>query len=52
MSCHKGHGNKNAFGLVYVVGTGTLTEEGDNGTDMRNTCRACHRQGGAATSPW
>jgi hypothetical protein len=52
MTCHKGHGNKNAFGLVYMVGTGTITEEGDNGTDMRNTCRACHRQGGAATNPW
>lgn len=52
MSCHKGHGNKNAFGLVYMVGTGAITEEGDNGTDMRNTCRACHIQGGAASNPW
>jgi hypothetical protein len=52
MSCHKGHGNQNAFGLIYMVGTGTITEEGDNGTDMRNTCRACHGQGGANTNPW
>ncbi len=46
MSCHKGHGNQNAFGLVYVVGTGTMDEEGDDGVDMRNTCRACHGMGG------
>lgn len=52
MSCHKGHGNQNAFGLVFMVGTGTITEQGDNGTDARNTCRQCHTQGGAATNPW
>lgn len=52
MSCHKGHGNQNAFGLVYMVGTGTITEEGDNGIDARNTCRQCHTQGGAVTNPW
>ena len=51
-SCHKGHGNQNAFGLIYMVGTGTLDEEGDAGTDARNTCRQCHVQGGAATNPW
>ena len=51
-SCHKGHGNQNAFGLVYMVGTGTVTEQGDAGVDMRNTCRQCHTQGGAATNPW
>lgn len=52
MSCHKSHGNQNAFGLVFMVGTGALTEEGDNGVDSRNTCRQCHTQGGAATNPW
>jgi hypothetical protein len=52
MSCHKGHGNKNAFGLIYMLGTGTVSEEGDNGVDARNLCRQCHRQGGAATNPW
>ena len=50
MSCHKGHGNQNAFGLVYIVGTGTMDEEGDDGVDMRNTCRACHGMGG--TGPY
>lgn len=51
-SCHKAHGNQNAFGLIYMLGTGTITEQGDNGIDMRNTCRACHTQGGANTNPW
>jgi hypothetical protein len=45
-SCHKGHGNQNAFGLVFMVGTGVIDEEGDDGTDVRNTCRACHGMGG------
>lgn len=50
MSCHKGHGNQNAFGLVFMLGTGTITEQGDAGVDMRNTCRQCHRQGTASTA--
>jgi Doubled CXXCH motif (Paired_CXXCH_1) len=51
-SCHKGHGNQNAFGLIYMVGTGAVSEEGDaTGTQSRNTCRQCHTQGGAATIP-
>jgi hypothetical protein len=50
MSCHKGHGNQNAFGLVYMLGTGTVTEEGDAGVDARNLCRQCHAQGGSSTT--
>lgn len=50
MSCHKGHGNQNAFGLIFMLGSGTHTEQGDNGVDMRNTCRQCHRQGGTSTT--
>jgi hypothetical protein len=45
-SCHKGHGNANAFGLIYMSGTGTITEEGDNGTTVKEMCRQCHSQGG------
>ncbi len=44
-SCHKSHGSKNAFGLIYLTGTTAETEEGD-GTNMRSTCKQCHRQGG------
>ncbi len=43
-SCHKGHGNKNAFGLIYALGNGALGEEGD-GTQAKNLCRECHVQG-------
>lgn len=45
-SCHKSHGNENAFGLIYMKGTGTITEEGDNGTTVKELCRQCHSQGG------
>lgn len=45
MSCHKGHGNQNAFGLIYMQGTGTITEEGDDGIAARNLCKQCHAQG-------
>lgn len=44
-SCHKSHGNKNAFGLIFMSGTGTVTEEGDGGV-YKDLCRQCHVQGG------
>lgn len=44
-SCHKSHGNKNGFGLIFMAGTGTVTEEGDNGTRQNDLCRQCHIQG-------
>ena len=44
MSCHKAHGNKNAFGLIFMNGTGTRTEEGDGGV-YKDLCRQCHSQG-------
>ena len=44
-SCHKSHGNKNGFGLIYMKGTGTVTEEGDGGV-YKDLCRQCHIQGG------
>jgi hypothetical protein len=45
MSCHKGHGDKNAFGLIFMSGTGTRSEEGDGGV-YKDLCRQCHSQGG------
>jgi hypothetical protein len=45
-SCHKSHGNENAFGLIYMSGTGSITENGDNGTTVKEMCRQCHNQGG------
>ena len=50
MSCHKGHGNQNPFGLIFMLGSGPMTEQGDAGVDMRNSCRQCHRQGGTSTT--
>jgi hypothetical protein len=51
MSCHKAHGNKNSFGLIFMGGVGTVTEEGDDGAllsdgaKMIALCRQCHIQG-------
>lgn len=43
MTCHKAHGNKNPFGLIFMSGTGTVTEEGDtDGIGIRDLCRQCH----------
>lgn len=45
MSCHKAHGNRNPFGLVFMNGTGaTVTEDGDGGV-YKDLCRQCHSQG-------
>ena len=43
-SCHKAHGNKNPFGLIFMNGTGTRTEEGDGGV-YKDLCRQCHSEG-------
>jgi hypothetical protein len=54
VSCHKGHGNQNPFGLVFLNrNAGSVGEEGgygagqtaDNQTGYRNLCGQCHRQG-------
>jgi hypothetical protein len=63
-SCHKGHGNKNGFGLIMMAGTGTVSEEGDatglnayidSNPDriMAPTplCQQCHIQGVAPAVP-
>lgn len=44
-SCHKSHGNQNAFGLIYMKGTGPVTEQGDDGTKMADLCHQCHGMG-------
>ena len=45
MACHKAHGNQNSFGLIFMSGTGTVTEEGDDGTEVKALCGQCHVQG-------
>jgi hypothetical protein len=45
-SCHKSHGNQNAFGLIYMNPlAGTQTEEGTNPGTYRNLCNQCHSEG-------
>lgn len=44
MSCHKGHGNQNAYGLVYATGAANLGEQGD-GAAYKNLCQQCHTRG-------
>jgi hypothetical protein len=43
-SCHKGHGNQNAFGLIFATGDAPLGEQGD-GAAPRQMCQQCHGQG-------
>jgi len=43
-SCHKGHGNKNAFGLIHATGTNPIGEQGD-GAAYKDLCKQCHVQG-------
>ena len=48
-TCHKAHGNQNPYGLIYLKGTGPVTEEGDadgQTEGLRTLCRQCHSQGG------
>lgn len=52
ISCHKAHGNGNAFGLIFRSGTGTLTENGDsNGTQLEHLCGQCHVQASYFVNP-
>lgn len=44
-TCHKAHGNQNAFGLVYMKGTGAVTEQGDDGNKLPDLCHQCHGMG-------
>jgi hypothetical protein len=33
-----------------MLGTGTVTEQGDAGVDARNMCRQCHGMGGSGSA--
>jgi hypothetical protein len=54
LSCHKGHGNQNPFGLIFMdrMAAGGVTEQGTipaalnpNGNGLRSLCRQCHSTG-------
>ena len=56
LTCHKAHGNKRAFGIIWpangaaeVYGT-TNYEDGD-GTNYQSLCKTCHPQAAAAGLP-
>jgi len=45
-SCHKSHGNRNAFGLIYMNPlAGAETEEGTSPGIYKNLCNQCHSEG-------
>jgi cytochrome c553 len=44
LSCHKAHGNRNSFGLIFMGNTGQITEEGTPGGQYIDLCRQCHVQ--------
>jgi hypothetical protein len=55
-SCHKSHGNKNSFGLIWFADVtttgpnpaptpGPISEEGDGSASSRDLCRQCHGPG-------
>jgi doubled CXXCH motif protein len=50
-SCHKGHGNNNPFGLIFMGGNSTISEEGDGG-NYRAMCHQCHAQGKDPAQPF
>jgi cytochrome c553 len=46
MSCHRAHGNRNPFGLIFMRATGEVTEEGVAGGRVQDLCAQCHGQEG------
>lgn len=45
ITCHKAHGNGNAFGLILRSGQGRVTEDGDTrGSRVEHLCGQCHRE--------
>ena len=50
-SCHKGHGNNNPFGLIFMGGSSTPSEDGDGGS-FRGMCHQCHSQGRDPAQPF
>jgi len=53
ITCHKAHGNGNAFGLILRSGRGSPTEDGDtDGSALRDLCGQCHVQGSPFAEPW
>ena len=46
MSCHRGHGNAQPFGLIYAKGDAVIEEDGSAGGTYSTLCQQCHVQEG------
>lgn len=46
LTCHKAHGNKNPFALIYPSWTGADTTE-EGGGEYKSLCKSCHGMGGS-----
>jgi len=44
LTCHKAHGNRNPFGLIFMGNNGPVNEEGTPGGSYTDLCRQCHVQ--------
>jgi predicted CXXCH cytochrome family protein len=44
LSCHRAHGSRNPFALIYPAGNLAMTEDG-GGTTVRELCLQCHSPG-------
>ncbi|MBI1734645.1 MAG: hypothetical protein HYR51_05665 [Candidatus Rokubacteria bacterium] len=42
MSCHKAHGNRNPFALIFMRPTGLPSEQGVDGGTVQDLCGQCH----------
>lgn len=52
ITCHKAHGNGNAFGLIFRSGQGRLTEDGDSkGSQLEHLCGQCHQEASSFARP-
>jgi hypothetical protein len=52
ITCHKAHGNGNAFGLIFRSGHGTVTENGDTGGSRpEDLCGQCHDTAAPLSDP-
>ena len=46
LTCHKAHGNKNPFALIYPSWTAADTTE-EGGGEYKSLCKSCHGMGGS-----
>jgi predicted CXXCH cytochrome family protein len=45
MTCHRAHGNRNPFAMLFMKPTGVVTEQGVEDAVLRDLCVQCHPVG-------